>query len=132
MTHSLLGNLHRTIRLNGRCRAAATWLGFVALLGNVLLPAALSIVVLKEPGRDIPRVGLCGQSPGHAPGKLKPGLLVQHCPLCAVPAAPPPPPLGLVVPGEVADQSRLQLLTTVSVAPIRHGRMQARAPPAAV
>jgi len=88
MTHSPLGNLHRIAPLRGRCRAAAMWLAFVALLGNVLLPAAFSIVVLKEPGRDIPRAGLCGQWPGDAPGKTKPGLLVQHCPLCTMPAAP--------------------------------------------
>jgi hypothetical protein len=125
MTHSPLDN-------SDRRRAGATWLVLVALLGNFLLPAALSIVVPREPGRDTPRVGLCGQSPGDAPGKIKPGLLVQHCPLCAIPAAPPPSPPGFVVPGELVDESKLQLLTTISVPSIRHGRMQARAPPSVV
>jgi|SRR5271167_2692631 len=127
MTHSPLHNL-----LHGCRRAGATWLAFVALLGNILLPAALSIFVLEEPGRDIPGAGLCGHWPGDAPGKAKPGLLVQHCPLCTVPAAPLPMLPSIVVPGEVADESRLQFLTTISVAPIRHGRMQARAPPSVV
>ena len=130
MTHSLLGNLHRIALLQGPARAAATCFVFVALLGNVLLPAALSINVLKEPGRGVPGVGICGQWPGDAPGKTKPGLVVQHCPLCTVPLAPLPRSPGFAVPGEVADESRPpQPMTTVSVAPIRHGRMQARAPP---
>jgi hypothetical protein len=130
MTQPPLGNPDRIALLHGRARAAATWLAFVALLGNVLLPTALSIIVLKESGRDLPGVGICGQWPGDAPGKVKPGLVVQHCPLCTVPLAPPPRSPGFAVPGEVADESRPpQPLTTVSVAPIRHGRMQARAPP---
>ncbi len=126
MTHPPLDNPDRIALLHGRARAAATWLAFVALLGNVLLPVALSILVLKEPGRDTP---LCGQWHGDARGKAKPGLLVQHCSFCAVPAASLAPPPSIVVPGKIADQSQLQLLTTISVAPIRHGRMQARAPP---
>jgi hypothetical protein len=132
MTYSVLNNPDRIAPSNGRRRAGATWLAFVALLGNMLLPAALSILVLKEPGRDIPRVGLCGHWPGDAPGKAKPGLLVQHCPLCTAPAAPLPRPPNIVVPGEVAVESRLRRSTTVSVVPIRHGRMQARAPPSVV
>jgi hypothetical protein len=128
MTHPLLGNPHRVAPFRGRCGAGVIWLAFVALLGNVLLPAALSIFVLNEPGRDSP---LCSQLPGDAPGKAKPGLLAQHCPFCAVPAAPLAPPPSIVVPGNIADQSQLQLLTTISVAPIRRGRMQARAPPSA-
>ena len=126
MTDSPLDFLH------GRRRAGATWLAFLALLGNVLLPAALSVIVLKEPDHDIPDVGLCGHWPGDAPGKAKPGQLVQHCPLCIVPAAPLPRPPSIAVPGKLADESRLQLLRTVSVAPIRHSRMQARAPPSVV
>jgi hypothetical protein len=131
MTNSLLGNLHRIAPPHGPFRAAATWLAFVALLGNALLPAAFSIVVLKEPGRGISRVGLCGQWPGDAPDKTKTGLLVQHCPLCSLPAASLPRPLTILGPGDVAGESQLQILTTVLVAPIRHGRMQARAPPSA-
>jgi hypothetical protein len=108
------------------------WFAFVALLGNILLPAALSSFVLKEPGRDIPGVGICGHWPGDAPGKAEPPLLVQHCPLCTLPAVPLPRPPSIVVPGKVAAESQPQLLTTISVAPIRHGRVQARAPPSAV
>jgi hypothetical protein len=127
MTDSPLNNL-----LHGCRRAGVIGLAFAALLGNVLLPAALSIFVLKEPGRDIPGVGLCGHWPGNVPGKAKPGLLVQHCPLCTVPAAPLPRPPGIVVPGKLADQSQLQVLTPLSITPIRHGRMRARAPPSIV
>jgi hypothetical protein len=132
MTHSPLDNSGRIAPLHGRRRAGANWLAFVALLGNVLLPAALSIIVLNEPGRDIPGVALCRHLPGDAPGKAKPGLLVQHCPSCTVPAAPLPRPPGFAVPGEVAAESQQRSLRTVSVAPIWHGRMQARAPPSAV
>ena len=131
MTNSLLGNLLRIAPPRGRVRATATWLAFVALLGNALLPAAYSIFVPKEPGRGISRVGLCGQWPGDAPDKAKPGLLVQHCPLCSLPAASLPRPPTILGPGDVAGESQLQLLTTVLLAPIRHGRMQARAPPSA-
>jgi hypothetical protein len=122
MTHPPLDN-------SDRRRAGAAWLALVALLGNFLLPAGLSIFVFNEPGRDTP---LCGQWSGDVPGKTKPGLLVQHCPLCAIPAAPLPRPPSIVVPGKLADQSQLQPLTTVSIAAARHGRMQARAPPSAV
>ena len=132
MTHSPLDDLLHACR-----RAGASWLALVALLGNILLPAALSTFVLKEPGdlkepgRDIPGVGLCGVGPSDAPGKTKSGLLVQHCPLCTEPAAPLPQPPSIATPGLIADESRPQLLTTLSVAPIRHGRVQARAPPSA-
>jgi hypothetical protein len=128
MTHPPFDNapLHR------RRLAGAISLAYIAMLGNVLLPAALSIIVLKEPGRAIPGVGICGQWPGDAPGKSRLVLLVQHCPLCTVPAAPLPQSPGFAAPGETADENQLQPLTDVSVAPIRHGRMQARAPPSAV
>jgi hypothetical protein len=139
MTPSLLDDPDRAAPLRGKRRAGATWLALVALLGNILLPAALSVFVvrelgfvLREPGRDIPGVGLCGHWPGNAPGKEKPGLLVQHCPLCTAPAAPPPRPPSIVVPEKLADEGQLQPLRTVSIAPIRHGRMQARAPPSVV
>lgn len=133
MTQPPLDNPDCIAPLHGRARAASTWLAFVALLGNILLPAALSIIVLKEPGRDIPGVGICGQWPGDGPGKTKPALVVQHCPLCTLPLAPLPRSPAFAVPGEVADESRPpQPLTTVPVAPIRHGRMQARAPPSVV
>jgi hypothetical protein len=133
MTHPPLDNPNRIAPLHGRAGAAATWLAFVALLGNVLLPVALSIIVLKEPGGGIPGVGICGHWPADAPGKTKPGLVVHHCPLCTVPLAPLPRSPRFAVPGEVAAGSRPQQpLTTVSVAPVRRGRMQARAPPSVV
>lgn len=119
MTHSPLDNPHR-------CRARATWLAFAALLGNVLLPAVLSIFVLNEPGRDTP---ICGQWSGDASGKVMPALLVLHCPLCTVPAAALPRPPRIAVPGKLADEGQLQRLASLSVALIRHGRVQARAPP---
>jgi hypothetical protein len=69
--------------LHGQRRAGAAWLAFAALLGNILLPAALSIFVLTELRGDTP---LCGQSRGDAPGKAKPGwsCSIAHyapCPL---------------------------------------------------
>ena len=118
--------------LHGRRLAGAISLALIAMLGNVLLPAALSIIVLKEAGRAIPGVGICGQWPGDATGKSKLVLVVQHCPLCTVPAAPLPQSPGFAAPGETADENQLQPLTNGSIAPIRHGRMQARAPPSAV
>jgi hypothetical protein len=129
MTYSSLDNPDRIAPLEGCRLAAATWLALVALLGNILLPAALSILAVQEPGSAIP---LCRQWPGDAPGKAKPGLLVQHCPLCTVPAAPQPQPPTNFVPAEVANELQLQLQTTVSHAPIKHGRVQARAPPPGV
>jgi hypothetical protein len=116
---------------HGRRPAGAIWLAFVALLGNVLLPAALSIIVLKEVGRSVPG-GICGQWPGDVPGKAKPGLLVQHCPLCTVPVAPLPRSPDFAIPREVASESQPRPLRNISVASIRHGRIQARAPPSAV
>ena len=121
-----LDNPDRIAPFLGCARAGATWLALVGLLGNMLLSAALSILVLNEPDRDIP---LCRQWPGDAPGKTKPGLIVQHCPFCTVPAAPLARLSSILVPGEVAKEIELRLPTTVSIAPIRHGRMQARAPP---
>ena len=132
MSHPPLDNPDCIAPLRGRARAAATCLAFVALLGNVLLPAALSIIVLKESGRHLPGVVICGQWPGDAPGKTKPGLVVQHCPLCTMPLAPLPRSPGFAVPGEVADESQPQSLMALSVASIRHGGMQARAPPSAL
>lgn len=128
-----LGNLERPAsRRRRRWRAIATWVAFVALLNNLVLPSALSTVVrLIEPGRDILGVGLCSGWSG-TPGKAKPGLLVQHCPLCTVPVASLSRPPRFALPGEVTDKGQLQLRTTGSVASIRHGGMQARAPPSVV
>ena len=127
MTHSPLDNPDRIAPLPGCRRTGATWLALIALLGNTLLSAALSILVLNEPDRDI---ALCREWPVDTPRKVKPGLLVQHCPFCTMPGAPLARPPSLLVPGEVAKEVQLRLTTTVSVAPTRHGRMQARAPPA--
>jgi hypothetical protein len=127
-----LGDWDRAPLSRGRWRATATWLAFAALLGNLVLPSALSVFVpLSEPGRDTSSVGLCSGWSG-TPGKNKPGLLVQHCPLCTVPVAALPRPPSFAVPGEVADKGQLQLRTTASVASIRRGGMQARAPPSVV
>jgi len=128
-----LDNWDRTASRRRRWRATATWLAFVALLSNLVSPLALSIVVpLIEPDRDTLSVGLCSGWRGDPTGNTKPGLLVQHCPLCTVPVAPLPRPPSFAVPGEVADNGQLQLRTTVAVASIRHGGMQARAPPSVV
>jgi hypothetical protein len=129
----LLSNRVRTTPWRRRWLAPATWLAGAALLSNIMLPAALSIFArLSEPARDTPSVGLCTGWRGDAPGRTKPGLLVQHCPLCTVPVAAPPIPPSFAVAGEAADNGQPQLRTTASVALVRHGGMQARAPPSVV
>jgi len=103
------------------------------LLSNLVLPSALSIIVrLSEPGRDTPNVGLCSGWRGDTPGKTKPGPLVQHCPLCTVPVATMPRPPGVAIPGAITDKGQTLPPAIVFVASIRHGGMQARAPPSAV
>ena len=125
MTHSPLDDRDRIAPLPGCRRTGATWLALIALLGSTLLPAALSILVLNEPDRGI---ALCREWPVDAPGKVKPGLLVQHCPFCTMAAAPLARP-SILIPGEVAKEVQLRLTTTVSITPTGHGRMRARAPP---
>jgi hypothetical protein len=130
MTHPLLDNTHR----RSPSRAAVAWLAFVALLSNVLFAAALSMAAgLLDGGRDIFGLKLCSASPVRKlPGKDKPGLPLQHCALCAM-SAPLPSRLqaGFALPDEVAEGAHPQLGTTWSAAPLRHGRVQARAPPPA-
>jgi hypothetical protein len=128
-----LDDWDRTASCRRPRRATATWLAFVALLSNLVLPSALSIIVhLSEPGRDTPSAGLCSGWRGDTPGKTKPGLLVQHCPLCTVPVASLPRPPSFGVPGAIADKGQMLPPAIVLVASIRHGGMQARAPPSAV
>ena len=125
-----LDKLQRSAKSEAAGRTVTVWLALLALLGNVMLPAAVSIALsLTEPGSYLFRTGLCGGSPGDVPGKAKPVLLVQHCPLCAVPAAALPRPPALSVPAEVAEQQQFQPRAIVSAASARHGGMQARAPP---
>ena len=114
-------------------RATATWFAFVALLSNLLLSGALSTILdLTEAGNSTPRLLLCGGWRDDAPSKTKPGLLVQHCPWCTMPAAPLPRPPAFAFPGEIADSELMRPLPVVALVPIRHGRMQPRAPPSAV
>jgi hypothetical protein len=129
MTYPRLGSLDRIAPLRARWRVAATWLSFLTLIANSLLPAALSIFVgLIEPSHDT----LCGGWSGDTSGKAKPGLPVQHCPLCTVAAAPLPPAPGLSPPLEAAEGELLQRRAAHALATIRRGPVQARAPPAAV
>jgi hypothetical protein len=125
-----LDKLRRSARSERAGQTAAMWLAFLALLGNIMLPAAVSIAFsLAEPGRYLYRAGLCGGSPGDVPGKAKPVLLVQHCPLCTLPTAALPRPPAVTVPAEAAEQHQFQLRAAPTIASVRHGRMQARAPP---
>jgi hypothetical protein len=111
-------------------RPAAIWLALLALLGNVMLPAAVSIgFSLAEPGRDLLEARLCAASPGGVSGKAKPGLLAPHCPLCTIAAAPLPRPPDFAIPAQLAEQRQFRLRAAVSIALVRHGGMQARAPP---
>jgi len=129
MTYPRLRSLDRLAALRASWRVAATWLSFVTLIANSLLPAALSIFVsLIEPSRDT----LCGGWSGDTSGKAKPQLPVQHCPLCTVVAAPLPRSPGLSPPFEAAEGGLLQPRAAHALATIRRGPVQARAPPAAV
>ena len=128
-----LHKLQRSARSEAAGRTVTVWLALLALLGNIMLPAAVSIAFsLTEPGSYLFRTGLCGGSPGDVPGKAKPVLLVQHCPLCTVPGAALPRPPAVTVPAEAAEQHQFQLRAAPTIASVRHGRMQARAPPAVV
>jgi hypothetical protein len=119
--------------LRARWRVAATWLSFVTLIANSLLPAALSIFVgLSEPNRASLGATFCGGWSGDNPGKTKPGLPVRHCPLCTVPAAPLPRSPGLSPPFEAAEAELAQPWAAHALATIRRGSAQARAPPGAV
>jgi hypothetical protein len=129
MTYPRLRSLDRIAPLRARWRVAATWLSFVTLIGNSLLPAGLSIFVgLIEPSRDT----LCGGWSRDTSGKAKPELPVQHCPLCTVAAASLPPAPGLSPPFEAAEGELLQPRAADALARMRRGPVQARAPPAAV
>jgi hypothetical protein len=122
--------LGRFAASEGCGQATARWLALLALLGNLMVPAAVSIVFSPaEPSRDLLRVGLCGGSSGDAPGKAKPSLLVQHCLLCTVTAAPLPRPPRFALPTDIAEQRQFQLGEAVSVTRVRHRGIQARAPP---
>jgi len=113
-----------------RCRAVATWLAFVALASNLVLPAALSTIVGPTGTRGgALSVGFCRTGSGDVPGKTKPGLVVEHCSLCTVTAALLPRPPRFAVPAENAHENPRRLQAALSIALIRPGEMQARAPP---
>jgi hypothetical protein len=128
MTRSSLDNTHGM----SPSRAAGASLAFVALLSNVLFAAALSIAAdLVDGSRDTFGLKLCSASPVRKlPGKDKPGLPLRDCALCAMPAPlPSRPQASFALPDEVTDGPHPQLRTTWSAAPLRHGLVQARAPP---
>jgi hypothetical protein len=118
----------------GWVRVMTCWLACVTLLLNVLLPTALSVGIgLLHPERDIVGSSLCSAMAGRDfPGKAKPGLLVHHCTLCSVPAAP-----LLLRDGGVAHQVQIAetaypvVRPALAPAPFWHGPAQARAPPVA-
>jgi hypothetical protein len=107
-------------------RRAVVWLAVAGLLGDIALPAAAISIAVGSAG-----LGICkAASAGDLPGKAKPGLLVHYCSLCAAPATLPhrPPPSSLA-PNASAEEAHLQLGTVSLVALLRHGPVQARAPP---
>lgn len=108
-------------------RRTVTWLAFIGLLSNVVLPAA-TVIAVGSVG-----VGICSAaSTGTSPGKAVPGLLVHHCALCAaLTALPYGPQAGAPVSVVFIERVRPQLYAISLVASFRHGRVQARAPPIA-
>jgi hypothetical protein len=106
-------------------RRAVAWLAVAGLLSNFLLPAAMSA------GGGAVGFSICSTGSGGDPsGKAKPGFLVHHCALCAVPAAlPVRPQPDYPVPAEIAAAIPPQLRAITLSASLRHGHVQARAPP---
>ena len=121
------------LSLPGRRRAFAAWLAIFALLGNVMLPAAVAFVVsVIEPDRGLLNIGLCRGGLGDLSGKTKPGVPEQHCLQCMLPAGALPRLPNCSIPDEVANADRSQPRTAGPAAPFRYGGKQARAPPSAV
>jgi hypothetical protein len=121
--------------LRRRFCASFAWLAIVALLGNVLLPASVSIgAVWLASGSDAPSPALCGSASGRGlPGKPKPALLLHHCALCALaPAALlPPHPTGSVLEWATSGKAQPSLRDTTRPPPFGHCWAQPRAPPVA-
>ena len=133
MTHSFLDTPSRHPPPRRRGRAVVAWLALAALLGNVLLPAGLSIALdLLGEGIGPVKSTLCSAAAASdLPGKAKPGLLVHHCALCNVPTAQlQRPRAGFVLPRETVAAVHRLLRTASPTAPFRQGPVQARAPPA--
>jgi len=121
-------------RYNGR-RACITSLAVLALLSHVLVPAVLMAAARAlNPGAGSFRLTLCNATPqGDASGKAKPGLPAHHCALCPLPAADLyRPPTGLMPTSEGARGVYRRLAAEWPAPSLRHGQMQARAPPATV
>lgn len=116
-----------------RRRAAIIWFAFVALLSHVLSPAVLMVAAgMLNPGGGIVKLTLCSAaSENHVPGKAEPGFPVHHCDLCTVPTAelyrPQTEPAFVC---EIAGAAYPRPCTNWSAAPLRHGQVQARGPPA--
>jgi hypothetical protein len=112
--------------------AVVIWLAFFALLSNVLLPARLLVAAgMLKADRDTIGSTLCSAASGRdLPGKAEPELPLHHCALCTVPAGElSRPQTGSVLRHEVAGASHPLLRSVSAAAPLRHGRVQARAPP---
>jgi hypothetical protein len=111
---------------------AVAWLAFLGLLGNFLLPAALSVAVgLLDSGRGAVGSSLCSATAGsELPHKGKSALLVHHCALCTTPAASQlRRHVNFLLAHELGDMAYPPLGTTSLVARFRQGAAQARAPP---
>jgi len=121
------------IRLpSNRPCAAATWLAIFALLSQTLAPAALITASgVLAPGVASIRSTLCTASPERdSPGKTKPALPVHYCALCTVSTADLyRPPTGFTPNIEIAPTVYPLSGKERPVLRLRHGQMQARAPP---
>jgi hypothetical protein len=116
--------------LFGRAHAAAAWLTLVAFLGNALLPAGLAAAGLYHRSSNKPWLALCSAAPDRdLAGKARPALPLHHCALCVMPAAQPLPPAELAPPLGFARAPQSLLRRLSAIVPLRHGRVQARAPP---
>jgi hypothetical protein len=114
------------------CRAAVIWLAVSALLFHALLPAGLLIGtdLLDQAGGA--KLALCrADSDSDVPGKAKPGLRAHDCALCTAPATElSPPAAGPIASLEIAAALYPRRETDRKPLLARHGRVQARAPPA--
>ncbi len=124
-----MSNRKRAIR---RRRDGMAWLAVIALLVNVLLPAAL---LAAAPGASTTGVGFCGAAHGNfapAGGPTVPAV-GHHCILCLVAgvAPAPAPPASLAAPRFVgtADAPSLPIRPAPHCVPF--AAAQPRGPPVA-
>ena len=122
-----------TLLAETKRRLAVAWLAVIALLFHALLPAGLLIGtgLLNQAGGAATLTLCSAESDSDVPGKAKPGLPAHNCALCTAPATGlSPPSAGPIGSPEVAAAAYPRRGTEWKPLLARHGRVQARAPPA--